>query len=255
MRICHVNCRLSVAASWLLASALLAPAQGIAEEGAPVAPAAEASAVEPKAEVFSGGILAGHSWTSWTGGVGSFAGSLYDSGFRLRAVACLGQYDYEMGGGAINRAYPSLVELTPGYQLRTGPLTTKLYLGLHAEKHWLQQADAGNRSSETGLGAKVLSETWLDLPFNSFVSLDLSYAGRNGAHQGMLRAGSAHYLPKLQLGGEAGVIGDETSRQYRIGGLARYTYGRSMIEASGGYALDYDAHSTPYVGLSLTHKF
>lgn len=251
MRICHVGRgRRSPAGLLLLAAAsAFAPARSAAGE-----PAANPAPGEPTAEVFSGGILAGHSWIGWAGAVGSLSGSLYDSGLRLRAVGCFGQYDYDMGRAA-NRAYPALVEITPGYQLRSGPLTQKLYLGLHAERHWLQQPDGGNRSAAAGLGGKVLSETWLDLPFNSFVSLDGSYATRNDAYQGMLRAGSAYYLPQLQLGFEAGAIGDSTSRQFRFGGLARQTLGRSTIEASGGYALDYDDAATPYVGVSLLHKF
>ena len=97
------------------------------------------------------------------GAVKSFSTSLYDEGWRLRVLGAYGQYGL-ITDGQSNMAEPLLFEITPGMQFKTGPLISKIYLGLHGEQHKLNRPDANSKLKNMGYGAKIISENWLNLP-------------------------------------------------------------------------------------------
>ena len=227
---------------------------------APYALAGGALAQDPSGELFGGGHLSHKSWISWAGAVQGFApaftgrGSLYQSGWRLRGLVAYGQYGL-VTDGQPNIATPMLFEITPGVQLRSGPLISKLYLGLHGEQHRLDRPDPGSRLRELGYGVKIISENWLNLPMNSNASLDLSFSTLNTSYQAMLRLGSAHFVPRLTLGPEAQLVGNGEYYQLRLGSFARWKLAHGQIEASGGISRNYDQKTSPYISLSWLKHF
>ncbi len=217
-------------------------------------PALPKPVLEPVGEFFTGGALTNNSWISWAGAVKSLSSSLYDGGWRIRVVAAYGRYSF-LTDGQPNSANPALFEITPGYQFKTGPLITKLYAGLHGEQHKLANPDPDNKTKDMGYGAKIILENWIDLPMNSFASLDGSFSTLNTSYQGLLRAGSAYLYPQLTLGPEVQVIGNEEYYQLRAGLFGRWSRPNGSLEASIGYAEDYDRKSTPYVSFSWLKRF
>lgn len=215
--------------------------------------AAEASS-PPLHEVFSGVVVSRQAWTSWAGGVTSFTGDLYRSGWRGRLVAGYGGYRF-VTDGADNFANPALLEIMAGYQFRKGPVISKLYGGLHGEDHRLQRPDPDNRSAGMHYGVKLLSENWIDLPASSHAGLNLSYSTLNQRYQAQLRLGSEYLLPTVVLGPEAHITGNQHHYQLRFGGFLRWNSERGSIEASGGVARNYDGKGTPYLGASLLRRF
>ena len=195
-----------------------------------------------------------NSWISWSGLVKSLSANLYQEGWRIRVLGAYGRYGFTTGGIA-NTANPALFEIMPGYQFKTGPIISKLYLGLHGEHHKLANPDPGHQAAGMGYGLKVLSENWIDLPMNSFVSLDGSFSTLNTSYQAMLRTGMARYMPKLSLGPEIGIVGNEEYYQLRAGGFARWKLENGSIEGSAGYAEDYDKKSSPYFSVSWLKQF
>ena len=175
----------------------------------------------PVGEFFTGGALTNNSWISWAGGVKSLSSNLYRDGWRIRVLAGYGRYSF-LTDGQPNSANPALFEITPGYQFKAGPLISKLYVGLHGEQHKLANPDLGNKAQGMGYGAKVILENWIDLPMNSFASLDGSFSSLNTSYQGMLRAGSAYYFPQLTLGPEVQIVGNEEYYQLRAGLFGRW---------------------------------
>ena len=209
---------------------------------------------QPTGELFGGGNLAANSWMSWTGMVKSLSGGLYEEGWRLRLLGAYGRYSFT-GNNGPNMASPALFEVTPGYQFKTGPVISKIYVGLHGEQHRFSRPDPGNKLSHMGYGLKVISENWIDLPMRSFVSLDASFSSLRTGYQGQLRAGSAKLIPRLTLGPEAGIVGNEKYYQLRLGGFARWKLENGQIEGSAGYTRDYDGKGSPYFSASWLKRF
>ncbi|MCF6198454.1 MAG: cellulose biosynthesis protein BcsS [Hyphomicrobiaceae bacterium] len=227
--------------------------------------ASDLVAADPTGEIFTGGNFTKNAWISWAGAVKSFApgfsnspfsgkASLYDEGWRLRVLGAYGQYGLITDGEA-NTATPQLFEITPGYQFKSGPLISKVYLGLHGEQHKLNLPDPNSTLRDMGFGVKFISENWLDLPQNSFASLDASFSTLNTSYQGMLRVGSAKYVERLTLGPEAQVVGNGEYYQLRVGAFARWKLGNGQIEASAGMARNYDKNTTPYFSASWLKRF
>ena len=238
----------------LLAMILLGAWVPAAYADAASVPHADEAILEPVGEFFTGGALTKTSWISWAGAVKSLSGDLYRDGWRMRVLAAHGRYSFLTDGQA-NHANPSLFEITPGYRFKTGPLISKLYAGLHGEHHKLANPDTNNKAKGMGYGAKVILENWVDLPMNSFASLDGSFSSLNTSYQGTLRAGSAYYFPQLTLGPEVQIVGNEEYYQLRVGLFGRWKRPNGSLEASIGYAEDYDHQSTPYVSFSWLRRF
>lgn len=209
---------------------------------------------DPTGEFFTGGNATKNSWISWAGVVKSISSGLYDEGWRVRVLGAYGRYGFTTNKQP-NHAHLALVELTLGYQFKPGPFISKLYMGLHAEQHKLDHPDPHNKASGMGYGFKVISENWIDLPMNSFVSLDGSFSTLNTSYQGLLRAGMAKFMPQLSIGPEFKVVGNEEYYQLQVGGFARWKLQRGSLESSAGYAEDYDGKSTPYFSLSWLKQF
>jgi Cellulose biosynthesis protein BcsS len=233
---------------FLLVSTILAPRIVSAE------PLDSQKSDQPTGEVFTGGTLSGNSWISWAGVVKSLSSGLYDEGWRLRAFGAYGQYGF-ISGDQSNSATPTLFEIMPGYQFKTGPLISKLYMGLHGEHHKFKRPDPGNKIAGMGYGFKVISENWIDLPMNSFASLDGSFSTLNTSYMGMLRVGTAKYVDRLFLGPEVQIIGNEENYYFHFGGFARWKMKDSQIEGSAGFAKDFDKKNTPYFSISWLKKF
>ena len=208
----------------------------------------------PVGEFFMGGAFTTSSWISWAGAVKSLSSSLYDEGWRMRVLGAYGRYSFSTDGQP-NSANPALFEITPGYQFKTGPVISKIYGGLHGEQHKLANPDPDNKTAGMGYGAKVILENWIDLPMNSFASLDGSFSTLNTSYQGTLRAGSAYYFPQLTLGPEVQIVGNEEYYQLRAGLFGRWKLETGSIKASIGYAEDYDQQSTPYISFSWLRRF
>jgi hypothetical protein len=210
--------------------------------------------VEPVGELFIGGTKTNNTWIGWAGMVKSLSSSLYDEGMRLRMLTAYGRYHFTTDGQT-NHATPALFEITPGYQFKIGPLISKAYLGLHGEHHKLARPDPFHKAAGMGYGLKVLSENWVDLPMNSFASLDGSFSTLNIAYQGMARVGMARFVRKLSVGPEIQIVGNEQFYQFRVGGFARLKLQNGSVEGSAGYAEDYDKKSTPYFSMSWLKQF
>ncbi len=208
----------------------------------------------PVGEFFAGGALTKNSWISWAGVVKSLSSNLYQDGWRLRLLGAYGRYGFETNGHP-NYANPALFEITPGYQFKTGPLISKVFVGLHGEQHKLANPDPNNKAQDMGYGAKIISENWIDLPMNSFASLDASFSSLNISYQGTLRAGSAYFCQQLTLGPELQIVGNREYYQLRAGLIARWKRPDGSWEASGGYSRDYDDKSTPYMSVSWLKQF
>lgn len=208
----------------------------------------------PTGEFFAGGVLTENTWISWAGVVKSLSASLYEEGWRIRLLGAYGRYGFETNGQP-NFANPALFEITPGYQFKTGPVISKIFVGLHGEHHKIANPDPDNKANGMGYGAKIISENWIDLPKNSFASLDASFSSLNTSYQGMLRAGSAYFYRQLTLGPEMQILGNEEYYQFRAGLFGRWKQPGGSLEASIGYALDYDEKSTPYASVSWLRRF
>ena len=191
---------------------------------------------------------------SWTGVVKSLASTIHEEGWRIRALGAYGQYGFTTDG-QLNYANPALFEITPGYQFKTGPLISKIYMGLHGEQHQLARPDVNNKAAGMGYGFKVISENWLNLPMNSFASLDGSFSTLNMSYQAMFRTGMAHFMPRLSLGPEFQIVGSDEYYQLRLGGFARWKLAKGSVEASAGYAQDQDEIQTPYISVSWLKRF
>ena len=222
--------------------------------GASTDPASTEPILEPVGEFFTGGSLTNNSWISWAGAVKSLSSSLYEEGWRIRVLGAYGRYSF-LTDGQSNSANPALFEITPGYQFKTGPLITKIYAGLHGEQHKLGNPDPDNKTKDMGYGAKIIFENWIDLPMNSFASLDGSFSTLNTSYQGMLRTGSAYFYPQLTFGPEVQIIGNEEYYQLRAGLFGRWSRPNGSLEASIGFAEDYDHKNTPYASFSWLKRF
>lgn len=208
---------------------------------------------EDRVEVFSGADATENSWLGYGGFGLALNGTLDGEGFRLRFFGGRGQYTYKPDD-TLRRTDLTLAEIFVGHQWRTGRLITKLYAGATYEDHDIAPADRDNAVAGQQFGVKLLTENWIDLSKQSWLSADASYSTATEGYAGFLRLG---YRPVewMTFGPEAAAFGNSEYDALRAGAFVRFHYLKTDLTVSGGVSGDYETASGAYGTMSFYHKF
>jgi Cellulose biosynthesis protein BcsS len=160
----------------------------------------------PKSEYFTG-FEASDNYASGYVGAGYALGKwLYEPGFRLRAVGAYGRYHCDgallTDDGYVPTTFDgedAYLAALAGYQLRTGRLITKLFVGIEAEDQHIVPHDPNNSVQGSALGLRLQQETWLDISPRFYLSADASYGTAFQEYCALSRLGF-RATPRLALG-------------------------------------------------------
>lgn len=212
-------------------------------------------------EVWSGLDATSNAVSAFAGATYAPDGSLSSDGFRIRAVAGLGRYQYSAfltGPSGLRRRNvigdSEFADVLLGYQVQTGLLTIKTFAGLSYSEHTLAPRDPANQVVGSEFGAKLALETWLNIGNLTWSSADLSYSTAHGEFSSRLRFGY-RLTENLSIGPEAGAFGNKEFTGGRGGGFVRYEWSTGELSLSGGVSGDIAEPSNPYGLLNVTHKF
>lgn len=253
-------------------------------------------------ETWAGADTAKNVWLIYSGTTVSPFGHIYEDGIRLRFVGGYGQYTYGGKRPELNPAYtgfgaePWLItpyktfkarvqfaEALIGYQLRTGELTTKAFVGISAIDHDIRPGDYAILPDENGkpqkysfnfasgldIGIKVALELWLNLGTDAYASLDLAWSDAHLTRSARARIG--HYLSDgLSAGLEANFnldrngeirlkdeefVTDAPIDYARFGVFARYNWDGGEISASAGLLGDFTQNQSAYGTVNWVTQF
>ncbi|CFX60170.1 conserved protein of unknown function [Candidatus Filomicrobium marinum] len=253
-------------------------------------------------ETWVGADTAKNVWLLYSGTTASPFGHIYEDGLRLRFVGGYGQYTYGGKRPELNPAYtgfgaePWLItpyktfkarvqfaEALIGYQLRTGELTTKAFVGISAIDHDIRPGDYAilpdangkpqkysfNFASGLDVGVKIALELWLNLGADAYASLDLAWSDAHLTRSARARIG--HYLfDGLSAGLEANFnldrngevrlkdeefVTDAPIDYARFGVFARYNWDGGEISASAGLLGDFTQNQSAYGTVNWVTQF
>jgi Cellulose biosynthesis protein BcsS len=227
-----------------------------------LAGAARAEPDTPHTEIFTGLEASDNYSSGYVGGGYAFGKSLYERGWRLRAVGAYGRYHYDGtlfdGADYVPTTFDGQVGFGAaliGYQFRPGALTVKLFGGVEVEDQHITPRDPNNSVQGTETGFKLLAETWYDVSERWFLSADASYGPAFQEYFSLARVGF-RVCPKLSLGLEGGALGNEEYDAGRGGGFVRVDVRKLEVTLSGGFTGNYlEDDPSGYVSLGLYRKF
>ncbi|MGH6735013.1 MAG: cellulose biosynthesis protein BcsS [Methyloceanibacter sp.] len=226
------------------------------------APEASAESDVPHTELFTGFEASDNYASGYVGAGYAFGKGLYDPGFRLRVVGAYGRYHYDgtlfTGGVFVPTRFDGQVGYGAaliGYQFHPGAVIVKLFAGIEGEDQHIVPRDPNNSVQGSALGARLLAETWYDISPNWFASADTSYGTAFQEYFGLARLGF-RVRPKLSLGLEGGVLGNEEYDAGRGGGFVRVNVRNFEATLSGGFTGNYlEDEPSGYVAIGLYQTF
>lgn len=224
--------------------------------------AARAEPDDPHTEMFSGFEVSDNYTSGYAGGGYAFGRGLHAPGLRLRAVGAFGRYHYDGtlfdGSDYATTTFQGQVAFAAafiGYQFHPRAVIVKLFAGIEAEDHHIVPRDPNNTVQGTGIGVRILAETWYDISPRWFVSSDASYGSAFQEYFGLARVGF-RVRPKLSLGLEGGALGNEEYDAGRGGGFVRVYLRKFEVTLSGGFTGNYlEDDPSGYVSLGLYQTF
>lgn len=170
---------------------------------------------------------------------GAPAGTLDESGLRLRLDGLTGRYSYYSSGShqTIDGTQESGAALV-GYEWVSPATSFAAYIGGDVRNNSLSFADPANPVIGTNFGAKGQFELYTKPTLRTMVAVNASYATNKTAYFARLRGG---YIigPDLYIGPEFVVLGDSFFNQERFGAhLTGLRAGPASFSFAAGYLYD-----------------
>jgi hypothetical protein len=224
---------------------------------------ASAQPDSPRTEYFTGFEVSDNYASGYVGGGYALGkAGLYERGFRLRAIGAYGRYDYEgtlpVDGDYLPTTFDgqdAYLAALVGYQFRPGRFILKLFAGIEAEDQDIKPHDPNNSVQGSALGFKLQAESWFDLSERYFISADAAYGTAFQEYWAQARLGY-RLRPRLSLGLEGGVVGNEEYDAGRGGGFARVEFNTMQVTLSSGFTGNYlEDDPSFYLALGLYRPF
>ena len=215
--------------------------------GAP--PGSASEELPPRWHLFFGLDGAGQSFFGHGGLVWAPHGDLHHMGWRVRASANGGTFDYLAGTSEITGRLLS-AEVLPGFQWIGRDLGITVYAGPTVQDQTTDPYDPGKSRQGTHFGAKALVEGWLRPTGGVFVNLSGSYATAAETYCARL-ATTIELTPNLSLEPEFSAFGEPGYDQQRYGVLVGYRIRPALeVKLGGGWAVEPDSDG-PYAALQI----
>ncbi len=205
---------------------------------------------------FGGFDVAKDSSSVWMGLVASPMQRMDQDGPLLRIMGGYGRYSYKTSTvpGGVNDGEYTSGEFMLGWRHDFSRVIVTAYVGAHMENHTLANPDPGNKTAGTETGVKGIVEVftrpaqeWIASASASISSVYTSYSLR-----GLI---AREVNPKLTLGLEAALLGNERYHEPRAGIAANIMLSRNILAMSAGALDNSDKGSGAYFTMSLYAPF
>jgi outer membrane immunogenic protein len=209
-----------------------------------------------KVLAFSGLDVSKDSLGGWAGVLIAPSKDLDASGPRVWFLGSSGMYKYPAEGTSF-RGTLSTGEVLAGYAFEGDNYSINILGGLHAINHMVSPFDPENRVQGTALGIKgrvdahvtptqstmLYGEAEYSTAFNTFYTTGkFGFDVTSGNH--------------MYVGPMAGMLGDERSQQWRVGGhLSNLKFGKIKVDISAGYANDSIVGTGAFAHIELSTPF
>lgn len=198
----------------------------------------------------------------WRNGVFLHGGVIWgpdgfdDDGVLVKVLLAGGLYQYNadnLGGERVIGA-EWLAGVMPGWRIKRGPVEAKFFFGPEFQYHRLWPDDPDNRLRGRSIGLRFAIELWTEPTTTSMAAADASLSSIGGSNSARAAFGWK-VLDQFYAGPETQVYGGDGYAQVRFGAhVTSLKTGTTEWSAGGGWALDSDQRSSPYVRLSVTTR-
>lgn len=193
----------------------------------------------PRWHLFFGTDGAAKSMFGHAGLVWAPTGDLHHSGWRFRAAANGGVFEYPAGARDITGRLVG-AEVMPGFQWIGADAGLTAYAGATVQDQTTDPYDPGKSRQGTRFGAKVLVEGWYRAAEGVFLNASGSYASAAETYSVRLSA-NVEVAPRFALEPEAAAFGEPGYDQQRYGVLVEYRHSPQLsFKLGGGWAMEPD---------------
>ena len=183
------------------------------------------------------------------------AGSLVQSGLRLRFDGLLGSYRTDGGGGRSTIGDQAEVAALAGYAWVWPEAVFSAFVGLNLRRNQLSQLDASVPNDRTEIGGKAAIDVYARPTAATMVHATGSYSTTFNAYYGRVRGGIASVAGGY-LGPEFALLGDDYYRQWRAGAhLSGMQFGPVQLGLSAGYLHDHARKGGLYTTVDMRTGF
>jgi len=237
------------------AAVVVAAALVVCCVGVPAGPAWAGDDDDARLILFSGSDI-------WLNGAFAHGGLLWSpdgldrDGFTFKALISGGLYRYKAGdlGGERVLGTELSGQLLPGWRIKRGNIETKVFIGLDIQRNRLSPDDPGNRLRGSNIGVRFAVEFWSEPTPTTMMAADASLSSIATNYSARAAYGW-RVLDRFYAGPETQVYGGDGYRQLRFGvHLTGFKIGSSEWSAAGGWAIDTDNRSGPYLRIGVMQR-
>ena len=215
-----------------------------------------------KQTTWGGAHIAGNDWSFYTG----TSAALFSHGWRVRLIGGYSSYSYQRTQNVSGQSTPvkfkgqsGFGDILLGYRWKTGDFILKAFAGIHGVGHAVIPFDPENAAIGYQYGGMTALEIWLNVSERHWLSADASYATVFNRFDTTIRTGYRLW-PKLSLGLEAGLSGNDDYIAARAAGMAAaesslFAKDDSYLRVSAGGSADRDMDLSPYAAVSFAVKY
>jgi hypothetical protein len=183
------------------------------------------------------------------------AGSLNQSGLRVRVDGLMGSYRTETAGSPRALGAQAEVAAMAGYALVWQEAVLAGFVGLNVRRNEVSHFDASLPAARTEIGLKTALDFYARPTASTMVHATGTYSTAFNAYYGRLRFGFAGFAGGY-IGPEFTALGDDYYRQWRVGAhLSGMQFGALQLGVSAGYVHDHVRKGGAYSTLDLRTGF
>ena len=198
----------------------------------------------------------------WRNGAFAYGGMLYapggldQDGLLFKFLLSGGLYRYNAGnlGGQQVIGAEWLAQVLPGFRFTREHFEAKIFMGAEYEYHRLWPDDPDSNLRGRALGLRFAADLWYEPTSTTMLAGDvsLSTVGPNYSARG---AFGWRVLDQFYAGPETQVYGGDGYAQWRLGAhITSFKTGDTEWSAAGGWAIDTNDRSSPYLRLGFMQR-
>ncbi|MEJ2377812.1 MAG: cellulose biosynthesis protein BcsS [Pseudolabrys sp.] len=199
----------------------------------------------------------------WGNGAFLFGGMLWaPNGFErdglvFKLMLSGGAYRYKAGdlGGERVIGAELVAQALPGFRVARNHFEAKVFFGPEYEYHRLWPDDPGNRLRGPAFGLRFAVELWDEPTPSTMIAADASLSTIDTNSSARLAFGWQVLDKQFYAGPETQVYGAQGYAQWRFGiHVTSFRTGDAEWSAAGGWAIDSDNRSSPYLRLGFMQR-
>jgi len=199
----------------------------------------------------------------WRNGAFAYGGMLYapdgveQDGLWFKLLLSGGLYRYSAGSLAGQQVIgmEELAQVLPGFRFTRAHFEAKIFMGPEYEYHRLWPDDPDNSLRGPAFGLRLAVDLWDEPTPDSMIAADASLSTIGTNSSARLAFGWQVLDKEFYAGPETQVYGGDGYAQWRLGvHVTSFKTGEAEWSAAGGWAIDSDNRSSPYLRLGFMQR-